>query len=35
MTQGRGTYSSEPCEYTPVPAQIALEIIAARTEALG
>ncbi|MCC6741284.1 MAG: elongation factor G [Planctomycetia bacterium] len=34
MTQGRGTYSSEPCEYTPVPNAIAEKIIADRAKAL-
>ncbi len=34
MTQGRGTYSSEPSEYTPVPNQIAEKIIAERAKAL-
>ncbi|NUN48821.1 MAG: elongation factor G [Candidatus Brocadiae bacterium] len=35
MTQGRGDYSSEPCEYTPVPNQIAEKIIAERKKFLG
>ncbi|KAF0244041.1 MAG: elongation factor [Planctomycetota bacterium] len=34
MTQGRGTYSSEPCAYTPVPAAIAEKIILDRAKAL-
>ncbi|MBI2922681.1 MAG: elongation factor G [Planctomycetes bacterium] len=35
MTQGRGTYSSEPCEYTPVPHLIAEKVLEARAEFLN
>jgi elongation factor G len=34
MTQGRGTYSSEPCEYTPVPAAIAEKLVSERAKQL-